>query len=48
MNPWDIDPDLYASLWKLLREWYLKRREARARPLPRLARAPGRQAGCRA
>ena len=48
MNPWDIDPDLYASLWRLLREWYLKRQEARSRPAPRPAPEPGPQAGCRA
>ncbi len=42
MNFWDIDPNLYAPLWKLLREWYLKRRrlKGKANPCP--------DAGCRA
>ena len=48
MNPWDIDPHLYASLWKLLRGWYLDRKEARSRSRPRTVPKPGRQAGCRA
>lgn len=48
MNPWDIDPHLYAPLWKLLRDWYLERKQARSRALPRPVRQPGRQAGCRA
>lgn len=43
MNAWDIDPNLYASLWRLLREWYLERRKAR-----KTAPEAGRHAGCRA
>jgi hypothetical protein len=45
MNAWDIDPNLYASLWRLLREWYLNRKSLKSAPSP-VKR--GRQAGCRA
>lgn len=40
MNPWDIDPNLYASLWKLLHDWYTQRKLLKAKPVP--------DAGCRA
>lgn len=42
MNPWDIDPSLYASLWKHLRDWYVQRNllKSKAKPCP--------DAGCRA
>lgn len=46
MNLWDIDPNLYAPLWRLLREWYLRRKQSQA--LPRPAPKPGPHAGCRA
>lgn len=46
MNAWDIDPDLYTSLWRQLRAWYLRRKESQARPKP--AVKGGRHAGCRA
>lgn len=48
MNAWDIDPDLYDSLWRLLREWYLRRREAQSHASAKTAPEPGRHAGCRA
>lgn len=42
MNFWDIDPNLYAPLWKLLREWYARRQssKSKAKPCP--------DPGCRA
>lgn len=46
MNAWDIDPDLHASLWRLLRAWYLKRKESQALAKP--AAKGDRHAGCRA
>lgn len=45
MNAWDIDPNLYAPLWRLLREWYRRRKESKA--LRRRGPAPGPHAGCR-
>ena len=47
MNPWDLDPNLYAPLWRSLREWYSRRKQYRGRPRD-AAPKPGPQAGCRA
>lgn len=47
MNAWDIDPDLYASLWRQLRQWYRRRKQSQALPPP-AAPPPGPHAGCRA
>jgi hypothetical protein len=44
MNPWDIDPSLYAALWRLPCEWYLRRQADRTFPHPADGR---RSAGCR-
>lgn len=46
MNPWDIDPSLYAAFWRALREWYL-RRQADKEAAKRKDDAV-RAAGCRA
>lgn len=46
MNPWDIDPSLYAAFWRLLREWYL-RRYGQKTPTPPVPDSE-RPAGCRA
>lgn len=47
MNAWDLDPNLYAPLWRSLRNWYRRRK-----PSPALSRPahpkPGPHAGCRA
>lgn len=45
MNPWDIDPSLYAAFWRLLRAWY-RRRKAGKTPSPVPPADPA--AGCRA
>lgn len=45
MNPWDIDPSLYAALWRMLREWYLRRSAAKNPPTP--LPPSGCEAGCR-
>ena len=46
MNPWDIDPSLYAALWRMLREWYARRKAVN--PVPHVRPGSGRNAGCRA
>ncbi len=46
MNAWDIDPNLYATLWRLLREAY--RRRTQAQVLARAAQKRHPHAGCRA
>lgn len=46
MNPWDIDPSLYAAFWRMLREWYVRRQAQRSLPQPLTKPAP--RAGCRA
>ncbi len=45
MNPWDIDPSLYAALWRLLRAAYRRGRGAKT---PQPAPPADRPAGCRA
>ncbi len=45
MNAFDLDPNLYAPLWRWLRAWYLRRKQLRALPAPA---QPRPQAGCRA
>lgn len=32
MNPWDMDPNGYAPLLKLLRQWWQARRKKRSNP----------------
>lgn len=45
MNPWDIDPSLYAAFWRMLREWYLRRQAAKG--VPKALPQSGPRAGCR-
>lgn len=46
MNPWDIDPALYAPLWRWLLAWLRRRAAMRAARLDKGPRPEG-PAGCR-